>query len=151
MTKTVKTPYVINTPFPHKPTAIKYKEFKEGQTVKGVIQYRGGKPAYIVVKRVFIIPINAVKELVTREVETSDNFTGNAKQSLETFAKTGNPKIKYMDAALAGAVVGLAAVWFAQKKNWLTPPDKKNYGYGALGGAAIFTYIVYRIRNRNKK
>lgn len=149
--KTVKTPVVINTPYPHKPTAIRYKEFKEGTTVTGTVEHRGGKPAFLVVRRRFVIPISAVKLLVTKEVETSSNAAGNTKDEFEKFAKSGNPKVKYLDAALVGGLIGAAGVFFAQKKGWINPPDRKNLVYGALGTAAVAAYLVYRVRNRNAK
>lgn len=151
LTKNVRTPVVMTTPYPHKPTAIRYKEFREGQTVTGIVQERDGKPAFVVVKRRFVIPIAALQELVTREVDTTSNASGDAKKELEKFAKGGNPKVKYLDAALIGAVVGGASIWFAQRRGWINPPDKKNLGYGAMAGAALMMYAIYRIRNSSGK
>lgn len=153
LTKNVRTPVVINTPYPHKPTAIKYKEFREGETIKGVVQKgRDGKPRFIIVKGMYVIPAHAVRLLVTKNIgEPNSNASGkDAGEKLEQYAKGGNPRVKYMDAALVGALVGVTAVFFAQKKGWLTPPSKSNLVYGALGAAGLSMYVIFRIRNRNK-
>lgn len=152
LNKNVRTPVVINTPFPHKPTAIKYKEFREGETVTGVVQERNGQAAFVVVKRRYVIPMEALTELVTKSTSPVSMASGQeAGDELEKFAKGGNPKVKYLDAAIIGAVVGVSAVWFAQKRGWIVPPDKKNLGYGAALGAGLCIYAIYRIRNRSNK
>ena len=55
-----------------------------------------------------------------------------------------NPKIKYMDALLIGALVGYLSVHIAEKKGYIESEDPKVKLYGALGGALLGTYLVYR-------
>ncbi len=149
ISKSVATPYVRNTNHPHNPRVIKYKRFKPGDMVTGVLHYdKLGKPEFILVNKELVIPANCVKELVTQEVITS-NMNGTDKK-IKEFVNTGNPKVKYLDAAIVGAVLGACAVWVAEKKQLISMPDKKNKLIGAAIGAALFAYAVYRIRNSKK-
>lgn len=150
VTKDIKTPYVINTNLPHKPQVVKYRLFKAGQQISGTLQMEGGKPSYVLVANRLVIPLSAVRELVTKDVVTSnaDGAGSKSKEKVEQFVKTGNPKTKYADAALIGAILGIGAVWFSEKRGWIVPPDKKNKLYGAVIGAGLLMYVVYRIRNK---
>lgn len=147
ITKDLKTPFVIHTNQPHNPQIIKYKQFKAGQIVKGTLNFKYGKPDFILVAKCLVIPINSVKEMVTKEVVSGSDGKVAIKK-LEQNVKTGKASIKYMDAALVGAVLGLGAVWLANKKQWIPVPNNKNYLYGAGIGAGLIGYIVYRIRNK---
>lgn len=148
ITKHVKTPYVINTALPHKPRVIRYKEFKPGSMVTGVIKTKpDGKPDYVLVARTMVIPISCVRELVTQEL--TSNASGP--KQVSDHVKKGNPKTKYADAGIIGAILGIGAVWLAEKKLWIAMPSPKNKLIGAAVGAGLFMYIVYRIRNEKKK
>ncbi len=56
-----------------------------------------------------------------------------------------------MDAAFLVGLVGIGVVWFSEKRGWIIPPAKINKLYGALAGAAIGLYLVYRFKNSKKK
>lgn len=153
VTKMVKTPFVINTNQAHNPRVIKYKTFKPGDMVTGTIQLdKAGKPDFILVAKKLVVPISCVKELVTQEVVTS-NADGqkNSDKKIKEFVKAGNPKTKYIDAAVIGGVIGFAATWIAEKKGLISVPTKQNKLIGAGLGAAVFMYLVYRILNNKKK
>jgi hypothetical protein len=62
-----------------------------------------------------------------------------------------NPKVRYIDAMLLGAVVGLVAVIVAEKQGWIAEPDSKYKWYGAGLGASAAGYIVYRTSNAKPK
>ena len=53
---------------------------------------------------------------------------------------------KYIDGILIGAVVGLGGVILAEKQGWITNIDKKNKIYGAIAGAVLGTYYIYRFQ-----
>ena len=152
ITKSVATPYVINTNQAHNPRVIKYKRFKPGDMITGTIQLnKAGKPDFVLVAKTLVIPISAVKELVTQEVVTSNADGKDSDKKIKEFVKSGNPKTKYIDAGLVGAVIGVGLVWIAEKKNWISVPSKQNKLMGAVIGGAAFMYLVYRIRNNKKK
>lgn len=147
ITKDIKTPFVIHTNQPHRPQIIKYKSFKAGQIVKGTIQLKDGKPDFVLVAKRLVIPINAVKEMVTKEIVSGSDGKVAIKK-LEGNIKSGKPIIKYADAMIVGALLGIGSVYLAEKKQWIATPDKKNMLYGAGIGAALIAYVVYRIRNK---
>ena len=61
-----------------------------------------------------------------------------------------NPKIRYADAAIVGALLGLGAVYLANKKEWITTPNKNHYLIGAGIGVAGAIYFMYRRANSKK-
>lgn len=147
LTKDLKTPFVIHTNQPHNPQVIKYKNFKAGQYVKGILNLKDGKPDFVLVAKRLVIPITALKEVVTKEIVSGGDGKVAIKK-IEESVKTGKASIKYADAVIVGALIGVGAVYLAEKKQWIATPDKKNMLYGAAIGAALLGYIVYRIRNK---
>jgi len=145
-----KAPYVEITGKPHMPQEIKFLKFRRGDQVKGELKHANNKPAFILGPKNAIIPMDCVKELVTKAVVgdiptmASSSFDGPAQQkkSIPT-----NPKVRYIDAMLLGGAVGLVGVVVAEKQGWIAEPDSKYKWYGALVGAAAAAYIVYRTSN----
>lgn len=148
-----KAPYVVITGKPHAPQEIKMLKFKRGQQVRGELKHANNKPAFILGPKNAIIPIDVVKELVTKNVIgdtqslASSSFTGPAKPT----AVPTNPKVRYMDAMLVGAALGLVSVVVAEKQGWISEPDSKYKWYGAGLGALAAAYIVYRTSNAKPK
>lgn len=148
-----KAPYVEITGKPHSPQEIKMLKFRRGDQVKGELKHANNKPAFILGPKNAIIPLDVVKELVTKSVigdtaaMASSSFTGPKKP----VALPTNPKIRYMDAMLIGAGLGLVAVILAEKQGWIAEPDSKYKWYGAAAGAAAAAYIVYRTSNAKPK
>jgi hypothetical protein len=146
-----KAPCVINTPGNNRQAKIKYKTFRRGELVNGVMQYNNGRPTIILVKGIIPIEAKYLKEVVAKEIVVS-NASGNEtkpKASIDNMVSDHpNPKVKYLDALLVGAVVGVLAVHFAEKKGYIEVPDKKYKLYGALGGGLLAMYIVYRVMTK---
>lgn len=150
VTEDMKTPLVRMTGHPRNPQRIEYKEFKKGSIVNGVMQYANGKPAFVLVAGALTFPLNTIKEVVTKDVvsNTTGEPTDKDKVANPTTKKDTtppvNPKVKYIDALLIGAVVGAVGVHFAEKKGYIPVPDPKYKLYGAIAGGIIAWYIVYR-------
>ena len=102
-----------------------------------------------------VVPLDCVKELQGKDIQPS-NFTGADMDEIKKqpqVVKVDNPKIKYLDALIIGGLVGFLAVHFGEKQGYITPNeenDKKNKMYGALGGALIGLYLVYRHSSTQK-
>ena len=62
-----------------------------------------------------------------------------------------NPKVRYIDAMIVGAVIGVIGVIVAEKQGWIAEPDSKYKLYGAGLGAIAAGYIVYRTNNAKPK
>lgn len=149
----VKVPYVTNTGHAARPTQIKFKRYKKGDIITGELKHANNRPAFILVKGVLPVPVWAVKELISKEIVS--NADGSEKMVDKTITSTSNvdpyPKVKVADAAIVGAIVGVIAVWFAEKKGYIKEPDRKNKLYGALGGAALFGYVAFRAKKKKPK
>jgi len=156
LTNDYKAPYVTATGLAHNPQAIRFRQFKKGQIIKGEMKHANNKPAFILVSGVCVVPLQAVKELVTREVISHADGEGSIKNkavaSLGGSSKTNkNPKVKYMDALLLGAIVGFGGVYLAERQGWISTPDNKYRLFGALGAGVLGMYIVYRGSTNKKK
>jgi hypothetical protein len=149
-TKDFTSPYVRMTNIPHKPQQICYKKFKKGDVINGELKHANNKPAIILVAGVCPVPLSFVKELITKDVVVSETSSaeGDKKEAKKLDLSTNNPKIKYLDAMIIGGLAGLGAVYLAEKQNWIVSVDKKNKIYGALAGAALGLYLVYRNKNK---
>ena len=152
ITENIKSPYVQVTGLPHKPQAIKFKQFSKGQIVKGEMKHANNQPAFLLVDGVCVVPVSYVKEVVTKEV--TSEAAGPSKETQPVKADTKfslrNP-IQYADAVIIGALVGIAAVYIAEKQKWIETPDKKNKLYGAGIGALAGLYLRYRFKPQTLK
>mgnify|MGYP006935489506 CR=1 FL=1 len=137
-----KAPYVVATGMAHKPSRIMLKKYAKGQIVEGQIIVSKGQPSILLVSGVIPIPVSVLREVVTKEIVQS-NATGDAKVTPNkvVIKKTST---KYLDAGIIGAILGLGAVYLAEKQNLIAVPDKKYKLYGALAGAALGMYVIYR-------
>jgi hypothetical protein len=66
-----KTPYVVSTGQPHRPTQIKVKSFKKGEIISGEIKTANGKPDFILYKGVMVVPLSCVKQIITKDISVS--------------------------------------------------------------------------------
>jgi len=157
LTQNFRSPYVVATGLPHRPQQIKFKTFKKGDVVKGELKHANNEPAFVLVAGALVIPVSMIKEVVTKDIDTSnfDNKKSSDSSDSSDDKKTENKivikkglKINYIDAVLIGSVVGFAGVYLAEKQNWITSIDNKNRIYGAIGGAILGAYIVYRVKNK---
>lgn len=143
-----KAPYVTATGLAHNPQAIRFKKFQKGEIVKGELKHANNKPAFILVNGVCVVPLDIVKELVTKAVVShTDGTTSTMPTEKPKVMIPTNPKVRYIDAMLLGAVLGAVAAYVAEKQGWIAEPDRKNKLYGAGLGAAAAAYIVYRTNN----
>ncbi len=156
VTDDFKTPYVRSTNNPRNPTEIKYKIFKKGELIAGELKHANNKPAFVLYNGVAVVPLSVIKAVVTKEILSS--ATGGAgdttplnQETTKKIVEVKNPKLKYMDAAIIGAVIGLATVYLANKKAWIKVPANVNYAYGAGIGALAAAYIIYRSNNKPKQ
>ncbi len=153
-----KAPYVEVTGMPHNPQQVKFKTFRKGQQFRGELKHANNKPAFILAENNAIVGLDTVKEIFTKQVgminpaNEISAFDGSTPPSeTKKVSVPTNPKVRYMDAMLLGALVGLIGVVIAEKQGWISEPDKKYKLYGALGGAIAAAYIVYRTSNGKPK
>jgi len=156
ITHDVKSPYIVATGLPHNPQEVRLKLFRKGQVVKGELKHANNKPAFLLVNGVCVIGLDVVKELVTKEI--SSNASGTKSSAAKVLDNTvglskdnSNPKVRYIDAMIIGAILGVAGVFIAEKQGWIAEPDKKYKLYGAIGGAIVGYYFMYRKKTQKPK
>jgi hypothetical protein len=153
-TNDCKSPYVEITGRPHNPQEVKFLKFRRGDQVKGELKHSNNKPAFILGPKNAIIPIDCVKELVTKAVVGGDKSTTssfNGSSDTKVVSVPTNSKVRYMDAIIVGAAIGLVGVVIAEKQGWIAEPESKYKWYGAGAGALAAAYIVYRTSNAKPK
>ena len=118
--------------------------------------YDKNKQNFVLYNGACDVHLSVIKAVVTKDILSNASGPANTNTTPLQFETTKkitqieNPKVKYMDAMLFGAIVGLGAVWLANKQNWIQVPDNKNYLYGAGVGAGLFAYFIYRKNNQPK-
>lgn len=138
-------PYVVATGMAHKPSKILIKKYKKGEIIYGEMKTTNGKPSIVLVKGVIPIPATMLNEVVTKTIsgvsgEKSKDVKVNESSKVVTVKKTNT---RYMDAGIFGAVIGAISLYLFEKQGWIQP-SPKNKLYGALGGAVLGMYMVYR-------
>jgi hypothetical protein len=159
LTKDFKSPYVTSTGLPHNPQAIRFKQFKKGEVIHGEMKHANNQPAFVLVNGVCVVPLQVIKELVTKEVVSHTDGQGKSPKPKvidnlippKKSNKKLSTKVQYGDALLIGAVIGFAGVIVAEKQGWITEVDKKYRIYGAVGCGLLGMYIVYRQKSQTKK
>lgn len=159
MTTDFKSPYVTATGLPHNPQAIRFRQFKRGEIINGEMKHANNKPAFVLVQGVLVIPLQVIKELVTKAVVSHTDGEGKApkkdiksviQKAVTSSKKNTNPKVRYGDALLIGAVIGFAGIIIAEKQGWISEPDNRYRLYGAIGVGLVGMYLVYRQSTQNK-
>lgn len=152
VTQDFVSPYVIATGMPHKPTKICKKQFRKGDLIKGEIKTANGQPSFILHKGVMVVPFSVVRQVVTKKISfsTADGSVEKDNQPVKVSVvkTTTQKKINYLDSAMLGAVVGFGATILAEKQGWISQVDSKNRVYGAVIGAFLGWYMVYRRNNK---
>ena len=157
ITHDVKSPYIVATGLPHNPQKVCLKLFRKGQIVKGELKHANNKPAFLLVNGVCVIGLDVVKELVTKEVSSNANGLQNPTptkvidKTIGLSKNNSNPKVRYIDAMIIGALLGVGGVFLAEKQGWLGETDKKHKLYGAIGGAVVGYYFMYRKSTQKSK
>lgn len=156
ITHDVKSPCVVATGLPHDPQKVKLKLFRKGAIVKGELKHANNRPAFVLVDGIFVIGLDVIKELVTKEI--SSNASGGPSQASKVVEKTvglsknnTNPKVRYIDAMIIGALLGFVGVYVAERQGWIKEPNSKYKLYGAGGGALIGLYFMYRKKTQKQK
>lgn len=145
-TQAFSAPYVIATGNGRNPQAVKAKRFQKNEIVQGELKHSQNKPAFILVGGRLVVPLEVVKKVVAEDIKSSaDGSAPKEPKKPITLANTA-PKIKYIDAVVFGAILGVAGVYLAEKQGWIQVPEKKNKIYGAIIGAAAGVYLVYRYK-----
>jgi len=151
-----KAPYVTATGHPKNPQSLRFKQFKKGTIVKAELKHANNQPAFLLVAGVCVVPLTVVKELITRDIISNIDGQGSIKDKV--IEKVGgaskansNPKVRYIDSSIIGAVLGFGGIILAEKQGWLSEVNSKYRLYGAIGGAALLTYIVYRSKTYKGK
>ena len=150
----MKVPYVVNTGHAARPTQVKFKRFRKGEIITGEMKHANNAPAFILVQGVLPVPVWAVKELISKEIVSHADGTESLQDKTISAPPTNvdkYPKIKVTDAVILGAILGALGVYIAEKKGLIKEPEKKNKLYGAVGGAAIFGYIAFRMKKKTTK
>jgi hypothetical protein len=140
----IKTPYVQGTGVPHRPQEVRFKLIRKGEIIKGELKHANNKPAFVLVNGTLVVPLSAVKELVTKDI--TSNADGTAKDEKTPIKLPSVNKVKYIDALIVGALLGVGGAYLSEKQGWLGEPDKKNKIYGALIGGAVALYGLYRYK-----
>lgn len=146
------TPYVIATGQPHRPTQICKKKFKKGDIITGEIKTANGKPSFVLHKGTMMIPLSCVKQIVVKDIVIS-NADGddkvaktNPKVEVKTITPQATKNKKYIDGIVIGAIAGFGGTILAEKQGWIKEINKKNRIYGAVIGAVIGCYVVYKMK-----
>lgn len=140
----IKTPYVQGTGVPHRPQEVRFKLIRKGEIIKGELKHANNKPAFVLVNGTLVVPLSAVKELVTKDI--TSNADGTPKEDKAPMKLPSVNKVKYIDAIIVGALLGVGGAYLSEKQGWLGEPDKKNKLYGALIGGAVALYGLYRYK-----
>lgn len=148
LTRDVRCPIVDGHNYTHKPLQVKTKLFRRGQIVKGELKHADNKPSFILVGAMCVIPIDAVKELQGKDIESRFDGADMEKKKVDLKKIKENPKIKYMDALIIGGLLGFVAIYYAEKKGYLASEDNKYKLYGTIGGAILGMYLVYRNQSK---
>jgi ABC-type enterobactin transport system permease subunit len=138
-----KAPYVVATGMAHQPSKIMLKKYVKGQIVEGQIIISKGQPSILLVSGIIPIPVSVLREVVTKEIVQS-NASGDGKGVTPNKVIIKKTNTRYLDAGIIGAILGAGAIFLAEKQNIIATPDKKYKLYGAVAGAVLGMYIVYR-------
>ena len=97
-----------------------------------------------------VIPLSVVKQVITKDIVIS-NLDGEAPKTNPKVEvkviKTADQKNKsYIDGIIVGAIAGFGATILAEKQGWIATVEKKNRITGAVIGAVVGCYFVYRFK-----
>lgn len=130
-------------------TQVRAMNFKKGQVIDGVLKTKSdGSPDYIIHRKCVVVPVAAVKELVTKEVLS--NAEGSDAPKEKKVITESTSKIKYIDSAIIGGAIGFVAAWFLEKRGIIpadNPENKvphQNKLIGLAIGAAAGVYYTYK-------
>jgi hypothetical protein len=148
-TQNFKSPYVLATGKPHQPTAIKVLQFKKGDVIVGELKRdKEGKPAYILHKGIVVIPLNCVRQVLTKEINMSAVDGEKITMKVNATTPSAEKKKMYMDSVIVGGILGFAVTYYAEKKGYIAVASQKNKVIGAIIGGLAGAYLVYRFKSK---
>ena len=106
----IKTPYVQGTGVPHRPQEVRFKLIRKGEIIKGELKHANNKPAFVLVNGTLVVPLSAVKELVTKDI--TSNADGTPTDDKKPMKLPSVNKVKYIDALVVGALLGVGGAYF---------------------------------------
>lgn len=149
--KTFKSPLVYSGgSHPKLQAQVRYITFKKGSVIDGTVKNKAnGEADYIIHKGSIVVPLAAVKELVTKAVVSNADGTSNEQQTTKKIIPENKSKVRYIDSAIIGGIIGFAAVWFAEKKGWLVEKEDEKIPHqnklmGIVVGGLLGAYYTYR-------
>ena len=147
LTQNFNAPYVVATGLAHNPSAVKMKKFRKGDIVKGELKHSNNQPAFILVEGTLVLPLGVIKQLVTKDVVSYVDGDNQSVNETKKINQTKDPKTRYVDAAIVGAIVGFVAGHIAEKQGWVQRDELNTYKNKVIGagiGALLAAYFVYR-------
>ena len=149
--KDFKTPVVYSGgAHPKMQSEVKYIGFKKGSIIDGKVKLKpNGETDYIIHKGSIVIPIAAVKELTLKDVVSNVSGEDAPLPIEKRIIPESKSKVKYIDSAIIGGVIGLGVVWIAEKKGWLVEQEEskiphQNKLIGIAVGALLGFYYTHR-------
>jgi len=146
ITQDFKSPVVRVTGRPEMPQQVTFKRFRKGDIVKGELKHANNQPAFVLVGGQLVIPVSVVKKVVTKEIVSGadgDKPKSEVSKAVSDIVPSRST-LKYVDAVVIGGALGVAGAYLAEKQGWINVEDKKNRMYGALIGAFLGGYYIYR-------
>lgn len=150
ITRTFKSPLVYTGAVnPKRQGLVRYITFKKGsQIIAEMKRKSNGEPDFVLYRGRIVVPITAVKELVTKQIINS-NADGGLVAGEKRLVVESKSKVGYIDTAIIGAILGFGAMILAEKKGWISEPENSKVPHpykltGAGIGAALGIYYKYR-------
>lgn len=148
ITQDFKSPVVRVTGRPEKPQQVTFKRFRKGDIVKGELKHANNQPAFVLVGGQLVVPVSVVKKVVTKEIVSGadgDKPKSEVSKAVSDIVPSRST-LKYVDAVVIGGALGVAGAYLAEKQGWIESGEKKNKLYGALIGAGVGIYLLYRLK-----
>lgn len=147
LTQNFKSPCVQVTGVPHAPQAIRFKTFLKNEIIQGELKHSNNQPAFVLVGGKLVVPLSVLKEVVAKDITSSaSGETTSASSEPKKIKLPSISKVKYIDAVVVGALLGVGSVVLAEKQKWIPMPDKKNKLIGAAIGVGAACYALYRYK-----
>lgn len=154
LTQNTKAPYVVATGNGRNPQAIKFKQFRRGEIIKGELKHANNQPAFVLVQGTLVVPLSVLRKVVTKEINSGADGETDEKKKTPVTVKSVATKAGYIDGVLVGVIAGVAFAYLAEKQGWIVAPAEggnKNKMYGAAIGAVLGLYAVYKIKQMPPK
>lgn len=153
LTRDVRVPIVVSSGTANRAPIIRYKTYRRGEMVQGELKHSNNKPAFVLVGKMQVIPIDSIQEVMSAPITSGADGATTESKAADSKNKSviiDNPKVKYGDAMIIGGVVGFLLTHLAVKKEYIKTEDKHVKIYGAVAGGLLGMYLVYRMNSTSK-